>query len=41
LRYPQWRGRRAPAIADDYLARYAAAFPQAGAELDLPGTDHD
>lgn len=28
------------AVADDYLARYAAAFPEAGTFNDLPGTDH-
>lgn len=28
------------ALADEYLARYAAAFPGAGTGLDLPGTDH-
>ena len=27
-------------IADDYLARFAAAFPEAGTANDLPGTDH-
>lgn len=27
-------------IADDYLVRFAAAFPEAGTSNDLPGTDH-
>jgi uncharacterized protein (DUF885 family) len=28
------------ALADDYLVRFAAAFPEAGTANDLPGTDH-
>jgi len=27
-------------IADDYLVRFAAAFPESGTANDLPGTDH-